>query len=160
MKKYKIRTLTVITLFLISMFAKAESEMESLSPELRSLISKEMRALQEGMQSILPAYVSGNLKEVARIANKIENSFILKQTISEAQKKELMAKLPKAFLSMDKKFHEYAGMLEHVAEEKHTELVGFYYSKLTEACVGCHTEYGKHRFPMLKKEPDTAEHHH
>ena len=55
----KIQTYVAIILFLFSSILNADSEVESLSPELRSLLLKEMTALQEGMQSILPAYVSG-----------------------------------------------------------------------------------------------------
>jgi len=69
-------------------------------------------------------------------------------------------KLPDTFIRIDKKFHDYAGMLQHVAEMKHTELVGFYYSELTEACVACHTEYAKHRFPNLGMKSEHGEHHH
>jgi hypothetical protein len=76
------------------------------------------------------------------------------------RKKELVSKSPKRFLNLDKKFPEYGGMLEHVAEMKHTELVGFYYLQLTEACVGCHTEYAKHRFPKLQMKSKHEEHHH
>jgi hypothetical protein len=74
----------------------------------------------------------------------MKNGYILKQSITDEQKHELITKLPKSFFESDQKFHEYAGMLEHVAEEKNLELVGFYYSKLTESCVNCHSEYGSH----------------
>ncbi len=139
---------------------QADSSVESLSPELRALLKKEMIALQTGMQSILPAYISGDLDEVAHIAKKAKNSFILKQKITEDQKQELKTKLPESFIKMDAKFHKYAGMLEHVAEKKNTELVGFYYSKLTESCVSCHTEYAKHRFPKLDINTNQSKHHH
>lgn len=155
-----IKVLLAAIIFAFSPFGQADSGVESLSPELRTLLVKEMQALQEGMQSILPAYVSGNLDEVAKIAKKIKNSFILKQQITAEQKQELQSKLPKSFVNMDKKFHEYAGMLEHVSEMKHTELVGFYYSKITESCVACHIEYAKYRFPKLDMKPNNDEHHH
>ena len=138
----------------------AESEVESLSPALRTLLSKEMLALQDGMKSIFPAYISGDMKEVSKIANKMKNSYILKQNMTHEQKHELMTKLPKSFLQSDQKFHEYAGMLQHVAEEKHFELVGFYYSKLTESCVSCHSEHASHRFPAFKaKSHHEGDHH-
>jgi hypothetical protein len=169
MKKYANNTLTAIVILLLTVTVSAGSAdnadsselgVESLSPELRTLLSQEMLALQKGMQSILPAYVSGEYGEVSKIAEKIKNSFILKQKISDAQKKELGAKLPKAFIALDKQFHEYAGMLEHVAEEQHTELVGFYYYKLMESCLGCHTQYAQHKFPKLAPKSGHHEHHH
>jgi len=140
----------------------ADSAVESLSPELRALLSKEMLALQDGMKAIFPAYISGDLTTIAKIAHEIKHSYIMKQSITSAQKHELKSKLPKAFIQSDKQFHKYAGMLEHVAKEKHLELVGFYYSKLTESCVGCHSEYATHRFPDLKEKShghDKGDHH-
>ncbi len=157
---FNIHTLVAVTVFALSLNVKAQPGVEDLSPELRSLLSKEMLALQTGMQSIIPAYVSGDLEEVAHIAKKIKNSFILKQHITGDQKKELGAKLPKAFLKMDHQFHKYAGMLEHVAQEKHTELVGFYFSKLSAACVACHSEYATHKFPKFDMKSKGDKHHH
>jgi len=156
----KIRNFSLITMLAFCSFAKAESGIESLSPELRTLLGKEMVALQTGMQSILPAYVSGDLAAVAETARKIENSFILKQQITKAQKQELGSKLPKAFIRMDKQFHENAAMLSHVAEQQHTELVGFYYSRLIEACMACHAEYATHRFPKLEGKSTHGKHLH
>jgi len=158
MKKFQICVASAM--FVLASSSNAETGVESLSTDLRTLLSKEMVELQRGMQAILPAYVSGDLEEVAAIAEKIENSFILKQQITETQKKELGAKLPEAFIRMDKQFHEYAGMLKHVAEMKRTELVGFYYSELTEACVACHMEFATHRFPRLDKPHEKNAHQH
>lgn len=158
----KIQTYVAIILFLFSSILNADSEVESLSPELRTLLVQEMMAIQKGMQSILPAYASGNFDEIADISKNIKDSFILKQTITDAQKKELGKKLPASFLKLDQKFHEHAGMLEHVAKMKNTELVGFYYSKLVETCVACHSEYATHKFPKfhMKSKSNTGNDHH
>ncbi|ABA57577.1 hypothetical protein Noc_1069 [Nitrosococcus oceani ATCC 19707] len=148
------------SLIFVSSIGHADSSVESLSPELRALLGKEMRALEEGMQSIITAYVSGNLEKVSNIAEKMKNSFILKQEITNGQKHELVNKISRSFLRLDKKFHEYAGMLQHVAKEKHIELVGFYYYKLTEACVVCHSNFASHRFPKLKFDATKEGHNH
>jgi hypothetical protein len=84
----------------------------------------------------------------------------LKQKITESQKHEPYENLPKDFIKKDKKFHKHAGMLEHVNKEKHTELVGFYYSKLLESCVDCHSEYASHSFPNLTDDSASEKHHH
>ena len=160
MKKFIHLTTLAIYFSLFSGFSHAESGVQDLSPELRSLLSKEMLSLQDGMKSILPAYVSGDLDGVARIANKIKNSYILKQKITNTQKHELKNKLPKSFLQSDKKFHEYAGMLEHVAKERHIELVGFYYSKLSESCVNCHSQHAIYKFQGLHKQSRQSNDHH
>jgi cytochrome c556 len=160
MKKLIELTVTVICFMFFSAFSYADSGVQDLSPELRSLLNKEMLSLQEGMKSIFPAYISGDLDEVAKIASKIKNSYILKQQITDAQKRELKAKLPALFLQSDQKFHKYADMLEHVSREKNIELVGFYYAKLSESCVSCHSQYATHRFQKLNKNPLQNNDHH
>ena len=160
MKKIIKFTTSVICFTYFSAFCYADSEVQDLSPELRSLLSKEMFSLQLGMQTILPAYISGDLDEVAKIANRIKNSYILKQQITDAQKHELKIKLPTSFLQSDQKFHEYAGMLEHVSKEENIELVGFYYSKLSESCVSCHSQHATHRFQGFGKKPPQNNDHH
>ena len=160
MKRYLQSFVVAITLLTGSFLSYADSSVETLSPELRTLLSKEMRALQEGMRTIISAYISGDLEKIVQVAHKMKNSYILKQSITPDQKHELMTKLPKAFLQRDQKFHEYAGMLAHVAEEKHLELVGFYYSKLTESCVSCHSDYAGHQFPDFLIKPSHESDHH
>lgn len=160
MKSSPRRVSIAVLLCAVSTVGYCGSAVESLSPELRELLGKEMLALQDGMKAIVPAYTSGNLEQVAHIAEKMKNSFILKQEITAGQKRELKSKLPKSFLHLDREFHEYAGMLEHVAKERHMELVGFYYYKLTESCAGCHTHFATHKFPRLKEKVDGHDHHH
>ena len=153
-------TLLVILIATFSLNCYSENEVESLSPELRALLKQEMLAIQEGMKNIVPAFASGNLSEVSEIAGAINRSFILKQKITDTQKHEIHEKLPKGFIQKDHQFHKYAGMLEHVSKENHTELVGFYYSKLLESCVSCHSEYANHRFPTFINKESKKEHHH
>lgn len=133
---------------------------ESLSPALRDLLAREMLALETGMQAIIPAFSSGNWSEIAGIAEQMENSYILKQALTDEQKKELHSLLPVSFIDLDKQFHYLAGMLKHVAKKQKSELVGFYFSKLNESCVGCHAQYATHRFPAFEKKTGTGEHSH
>lgn len=164
-----ITTLFVALISTVSLNAYSEHQgenevvggVEKLSPELRALLKQEMQAIQQGMQQMVPAFVSGDLEEVSAIAGNIKSSFIMKQKITSAQKHELHKKLPKDFIAKDQQFHKYAGMLEHVSEEGHTELVSFYYSKMLESCVGCHSAHATHRFPLLKNVPakNGSEHH-
>ena len=127
----------------------APSSVENLSPALRELLSKEMLAIQQGMMSIIPAYAAGQWHEIEHIAYKIKNSYILKQKLSEKQRHELHAALPKSFIALDQQFHYLAGMLEHVAAEEKPELVGFYFSRLSDACIACHSTHATHKFPAL-----------
>lgn len=137
----------------------ASSAIESLSPELRELLKKEMLALQDGMQAIIPAYAAGEWHDVAAIAHKIKNSYILQQSLSDAQVKELQTSLPDSFVKTDQHFHYLAGQLNHAAQQEKAELVGFYYSRLVESCAGCHAQHAVHRFPALKPEKAEPEKH-
>jgi exonuclease VII large subunit len=141
--------------------AKPTSAIEALSPELRALLSKEMQALQQGMISIIPAYIAGNWGEIATTAEKMQASYILKQNLTQPQMHELHSKLPPAFIQLDQQFHYLAGMLKHVASEKKSELVGFYFAKLSESCLSCHSQYASHKFPAFAKQEmkSKAEHH-
>lgn len=138
----------------------APSSVESLSPKLREVLSKEMVALEEGMKSIIPAYISGNWHAIGETALKMKNSYILKQKLTPEQAAELHSKLSPAFIEKDQEFHYLAGMLAHAAESKKPELVGFYFSKLSESCVGCHTKFALHKFPAFKGDMPTEEHQH
>ncbi|VAW68394.1 hypothetical protein MNBD_GAMMA09-2245 [hydrothermal vent metagenome] len=122
---------------------------DKLSTELRALLSQEMFALQRGMMSIIPAYISGKWDKIELTANKMKNSYILKQSLTESQKKELHLLLPQAFIEKDRKFHYLAGMLEHAAKMKKVELINFYFSEMNESCVGCHAVHATQKFPAL-----------
>jgi cytochrome c556 len=137
-----------------------DSAVQTLTPELRALLTQEMKALLLAMQQITPAQISGDFKQITAIAQNIEASFVLKQQISNGQKQELQQKLPNNFLVLDAKFHQYAGMLAHVAEQQQPELVDFYVAKLTESCGNCHAQYAQHRFPLFKQKQPSSTHHH
>lgn len=133
---------------------------EALSPALRTLLTKEMLAIQTGMMSVIPAYAAGNWNEIETIAHNIKNSYILKQSLTDEQIHELHSSLPASFIEQDQQFHYYSGMLEHAASMRKPELVGFYFSKLNEACFSCHSQFATHRFPVLSPEKDTEKHTH
>jgi len=165
----RLKIITTLMVILIPVLGFAEGQdhheagdagagIESLSPALRGLLAQEMLALETGMQAIIPAYSSGNWSEIAHIAEQMENSFILKQALTDEQKKELHSSLPDSFIDLDKQFHYLAGMLKHVAKNEKSELVGFYFSKLNESCVGCHAQYATHRFPAFEKKAHSGEH--
>ena len=137
---------------------KSHAGIAGLSPGLRNLLSQEMLQLQKGMTEILPLYVAGRWAEIAVIASKIEGSYVVKQQLTEAQKHELHTRLPGGFIALDQEFHYLSGMLEHAANMKKPELVGFYYAKMSETCVSCHTRYATHRFPALAPVPQSHEH--
>jgi hypothetical protein len=132
---------------------------EMLSDDLRSLLSTEMLALQSGMMSIIPAYVAGNWGEIEMTAEKMKNSYILKQSLTENQMHELHSVLPPEFVKRDQRFHYLAGMLAHAAKNEKPELVNFYFSEMNESCVGCHVAFATQKFPDLAPTK-SAEHSH
>lgn len=133
---------------------------ESLSPELRNLLLNEMREIQKGMMSIIPAYASGDWSEIEDISLKMKRSYILKQSISKEQINELHSSLPAEFIELDQQFHYFAGMLSHAAKNRKQELVGFYFSKLSESCASCHSRYATHKFKGFIEPMETSAHSH
>ena len=133
---------------------------EALSPELRHLLTQEMQALQTGMMSIIPAYISGDWAAIASTAKKMNNSYILKQNLTDTQMHELHSLLPATFIEKDQRFHYLAGMLEHAAVKEKPELINFYFSEMNKSCVGCHTQFATHKFPGLLAKENKHEHSH
>jgi hypothetical protein len=131
-----------------------------LSPALRNLLKQEMNAIQEGMQALIPAIVSGNWQEVADIAGHIRDSYIMQQQLTDTQMEELQHALPPAFLELDQAFHHSAGMLAHAAEMHNPDVVNFYLYKLTDTCVACHGKFAGYRFPGLVDAPGNTGHKH
>ena len=140
-------------------YHEAKTGVEALSPDLRGLLSQEMKALQVGMMSIIPAYNSGNWEDIESTANKMKGSYILKQSLTEEQVKELHLVLPHEFIEKDQRFHYLAGMLEHAAKNKKPELVNFYFSEMNESCLSCHSKFATHKFPALESKKE-GEHTH
>ena len=120
-----------------------------LPADLRHLLRQEMVAIENAMKTLIPAISSGDWGAVNAIAQKISDSFIMKQKLTPAQKEELHRVLPHRFIEMDQDFHSSAGMLAHAAEMKNADVVNFYFYKLNNACVECHSQYATQRFPGL-----------
>lgn len=140
--------------------SKQQKSIANLSPEIRGLLKKEMSAIEQGMADIFYAYITGEYKRAAETAQKIEQGFILKQELTQEQKKELHQNLPHGFLKRDKNFHYMAGMLSHAAQKEKSELVSFYYSRMMEACVGCHSRFATERFRHFGSKPKDKAHAH
>jgi len=131
-----------------------------LSPALMELLKQEMNAIQEGMQALIPAIVSGKWQDVADIGEHIRHSYIMQQQLTGAQMEELHHALPPAFLELDQAFHHSAGMLAHAAEMHNAEVVNFYFYKMTDTCVTCHGKFAGYRFPGLVGDTKNMGHQH
>lgn len=139
--------------------AEAGPEIQ-LSPPLQQALAHEMLAIQNAMMDMVPSIAAGDWPQVAKLAEQIEGSFIMKQKLSAEQMEELHHVLPPGFIELDQSFHRLAGMLGHVAEAGHVELVSFYFYKLNEGCVGCHSKYAQHRFPAFAAKTQEPQHTH
>ena len=131
-----------------------------LSHDLRLILNQEMRKIEEGMKEILPAISAGNWETIASVADKIEDSFILKQRLTQRQIEELHHSLSAEFVEMDQNFHSTAGKLAQAAHRKDGELVSFYFYKLHSQCVKCHSKYASRRFPNFQKIKQSKSDHH
>lgn len=133
---------------------------QTLSSQLRVLLSQEMLAIEKGMKDIMSSIIAGDYENIEKTAKNIKNSFILEQKLASSQKEELHSKLPQAFIEQDSAFHNDAKMLEHVANSKNPELTHFYFSKMVNACVSCHQTFAQDKFPLFltKKSKNSHEH--
>lgn len=138
----------------------AQQGVQELSAPLREALNAEMVALQNGLMRAIPALVSGNWGEVARIGRQMRDSYIMQQALSEDQLKELHAALPASFVELDARFHYLADMLSHAAEARKPELVGYYLGSIAETCVNCHTRHAQAKFPAFSAAEVGHEHDH
>ena len=122
-----------------------------LSPDTAELLVKEMRELQTGMNKIVPALVAGEWQKIVVIGNQMKDSYIMKKSLTREQMHELHMSLPEDFQKLDHSFHESAGLLAQAASKQNYEQASYYYFKMTEACVNCHTLYATHKFPEFLK---------
>ena len=154
--------LTLAFLFAVSnVYAADENKgAETLSPELRALLQQEMLAIDAGMKAIVDFNAAGDTQQISKVAKQMQASFVLKKNLTPTQRKELHNKLTADFIQQDEAFHYNAGMLAHAAEKNKTELMGFYYGKLFDACASCHQAHAQHRFTHFDIDVKTNLHEH
>ncbi len=130
----------------------AETAMPLLAgqPRLRGLLQQEMQALQEALLTMSRALPQGDWNTLASTAGKVHDSFIFQQQLTAEDRKTLHQALPENFVRLDKGFHLRAKRLQQAAKNHDAELSLFYFSRMTESCVTCHSRYATHRFPALE----------
>jgi len=130
-----------------------------LTPKLKELLANEMQQVDEATAELTRAIAGGDHARVMKLGVAIRDSFILKRSLTEQDKKDLMSVVPPEFVALDGYFHGTAGKLAHAAEIKDSELQGFYFYRMLETCVTCHTRFASDRFPGLGEEhADRHEH--
>jgi len=151
MKKMFIILGLVTSLFSVEQLEKSKAGVDGLSISLRGLLSQEMLAIEKGMHTIFSNIISGNYEDIASKATEIQDSFIMLRSLTPEQRKELQENLPKAFIKLDRGFHELAGELANAAEFEDKTLVEENFSKMTQACVQCHSTYATSRFSTFQE---------
>jgi hypothetical protein len=89
-----------------------------LSAEVRVVLLEEMVSLEKAMKGLVSFIAAGDWDKIAETANNMQSSYIMKQKLTGEQ-----------------------------VEELHNELVAFYFYKLNESCIECHSTYALERFP-------------
>lgn len=130
-----------------------------LSPNLISLLRAEMAELSSGIQVIALSIATADWRSIEETSKKMHGSYIMKKSLTQPQAKELKSKLPHEFKQLDAAFHARAKKLGDAAAAKDPELVAFHYSRLVEACAGCHSAFAKTRFPGFEKDPKEQHEH-
>jgi uncharacterized membrane protein YheB (UPF0754 family) len=127
-----------------------ETVTPKLTDKLDRLLREEMRSIQSAMGQIHSAIVMGQHDSVAENAQKIHDSFILQQSLTEQDRKDLMSAVPKGFIKLDKEFHQLAASLAEAGRGEDTKGQHQLFSKMTGNCIQCHSKYVSDRFPGVQ----------
>jgi hypothetical protein len=122
----------------------------SLSPKLHAALVMEMLGVKKEVAELSGLIAMGEWKAVAQQAERIRDSYIMKQKLTREELEELERALPADFVEKDSQFHRHADRLAHAALEHNYELEVFYFSKMMEGCGSCHARYATDVFEGFK----------
>jgi hypothetical protein len=120
-----------------------------LTPKLQGLLRQEMLSIDAASKEILSALVAGEDQRVTELAQQIHDSFILAQSMTAEDKKELLGAVPEGFVTRDRAFHRIAAALAKAGREGDHAEQQVEFSRMIDACYSCHTLYATDRFPDL-----------
>ena len=103
-------------------------------------------------QEIQGAIVTGDHATVANRAQQILDSFILEQSLTEQDKKDLMAAVPPEFVELDGAFHETSAELAAAARARDVAQELSLFAQMNDSCVQCHARFASDRFPGLVRD--------
>lgn len=118
-----------------------------LPADVRILLIQEMVAILGATQTITDAMVRGEDRIVAEEAQRIHDSFILAQELTDEQHEALVGAASEEFLTKDEAFHEMSATLAEAARAGNKPQQREIFSQMLDACVACHTEHAAKRFP-------------
>ena len=141
-----------VSLLLAGSALAAEPVGPGLSGKLRGLLVEEMTQIEAAMQAAYSAIVQGNHGAVAQKGQAIHDSFILEQSLTEQDRRDLKAAVPQKFLQIDQRFHRLAAALAQAGRQKNTREQVDVFNRMTESCVACHSRYVTDRFEGLQEQ--------
>lgn len=124
----------------------------NLTPKLQDMLRQEMLSIEDASKDILSALIAGEDGRVAELAQRIHDSFIMKQSMTPEDKQDLMAAAPKDFISRDQAFHALSAELAQAARDGDRSAQQQKFGRMIEACAACHAVYATDRFPGLLPE--------
>jgi len=122
----------------------------NLPEKYRLLLRNEMREIQVAMQRLVPMITQGQTKPATQLAEQIHTSFILKQSLSPGELKELVTLLPKDFVQLDRAFHADAKQLAEASARSDFKTSGDIYGRMINGCIHCHSTFASEQFPNLQ----------
>ena len=120
-----------------------------LPPKVRDLLLQEMNAVSGATHEILDALIRGEGQIVAERAQAIHDSFILKQEMTEEDRRALVKAVPDDFVQRDRAFHQLAGDLAAAARKRDSQHQQALFADMVEACRTCHARYATNQFPSF-----------
>lgn len=131
----------------------AEPVGPKLTGKLRGLLVAEMVEVESAMRATYSAIIRGDHAAVAQKGQAIHDSFILEQSLTEQDHRDLKAAVPEEFLQMDERLHQLAASLAEAGEQENTQQQVELFNRMTESCVACHSHYVTDRFHGLQNQP-------
>ena len=122
-----------------------------LPARYQTVLRAEMLEIEGAMQELLGRLARGEAESGARLARRIEQSFVLRRELSAEERRELQDLLPEEFLDLDRSFHREAGNLAGALERRDLQAASESYAAMSRACVDCHSRFAAERFPGFRK---------
>ncbi len=149
----------LLLLHVLPLSAAEYNESIELPKDISLLLKQEMQQIRQGMESLTWLVASGDFSAVAKVAQALEEGYVMKRKLSKEQRHILVAALPAGFKALDQRFHTQASLLAAAAQQHDAELVNFYIYKMNEACVACHSQFVSDRFEGFSL-PSAQHNHH
>jgi len=154
LKRFLFCSLFAVSTAVAAQDVASEQVGSQLPGNVRGLLIQEMLAVTAASKDIVEALARGEHATVADRAQAIHDSFILAQQMTEEDSAALHAAVPEAFLTRDAAFHELSAALADAARQENSAEQQRLFSQMLSACVECHSNHARDRFPQLQRAAD------